>query len=90
DAPVVWGKVVVQITRDRVPVSIRYFDEKGELVRTMSYADVRDIAGRKVPMQMTLVPADKPGEFTKMTFDELKFDVPIHDKTFTLQALKGN
>lgn len=88
DAPVVWGKVVVDIRPDRVPASIAYHDEKGTLVRTMSFEDVKEIGKRKVPMTMTLIPADKPGEYTKMVYEELAFDVPLPDKTFTIQALK--
>ncbi|MEZ4321997.1 MAG: outer membrane lipoprotein-sorting protein [Myxococcota bacterium] len=88
DAPVVWGKVVVTIAADRVPVSIEYFDEKGGLQRTMGFSDVKEIDGRKVPMLMTLTPGDKPGEYTKIAYEELQFDVDLPDKTFTLQALK--
>lgn len=88
DAPVVWGKVVAQISTDRVPEQFTYFDEKGNLVRTMAFADVQEIDGRKVPMSMTLTPADKPGEYTKMHYDALKFDIELSDRTFTLESLK--
>jgi outer membrane lipoprotein-sorting protein len=88
DAPVVWGKVIVTIGSDRVPRAIDYFDERGDKIRTMEFTDVQDIDGRKVPMTMKLVPHDKPGEFTKMHYESLKFDVPLDDNAFTLQALK--
>lgn len=88
DAPVVWGKVVATVTPDKVPVKVEYWDEKGKLVRTMSYGDVREIEGRKTPMTMRLVPHDEPSEFTELTFTELDFGVDIPDATFTLQSLK--
>jgi outer membrane lipoprotein-sorting protein len=88
EAPVVWGKVVATVTPDKVPVKIEYWDEKGNLVRTMTYSDVRDIEGRKTPMTMRLVPHDKPGEFTEMAFQELDFGADIPDSTFSLQSLK--
>ncbi|MCB9673519.1 MAG: outer membrane lipoprotein-sorting protein [Alphaproteobacteria bacterium] len=88
DAPVVWGKVVVAIRPDRVPQKIEYYDEKGAVQRTMAFEDVREIDGRKVPMQMSLIPGDKPDEYTKITYDELEFDVDLPEKTFTLEALK--
>lgn len=90
DAPVVWGKVVVTVRKDKVPVDIRYYDEKGELMRTMSFDDVKDVDGRLVPMKMKLVPADKPGEFTQVSYESLEFDVDLPAKAFTLQALKSN
>jgi len=88
DAPVVWGKVVVTIRPDEVPEKIKYFDEKGTLVRTLAFDDVQEVDGRKVPMKMSVVPGDKPGEYTRITYEELDFGVDHDDKTFSLQALK--
>lgn len=88
DAPVVWGSIVAKIRPDKLPVSIVYNDEKGKAVRTMQFSDFKQMDGRMVPGTMTLLPADKPGEFTSMTYDSIDFDVKLPDSTFTLQALK--
>lgn len=88
DAPVVWGKVVAVVTPAKVPVQVDFYDEKSTLVRTMTYADVKTIAGRQVATTMTLLPRDKPEEFTKMTFEDLQFDVALDPTVFSLQALK--
>jgi outer membrane lipoprotein-sorting protein len=89
DAPVVWGRVVVRVRdADRLPIDMRYYDEDDKLVRTLSYDDVRVMGGRRVPARMRVVPADKPGEFTEITYQELQFDVPIPASTFTLQSLR--
>jgi len=88
DAPVVWGSIVAKIRPDKLPVSIAYNDEKGKAVRTMTFADFKSMDGRMVPGTMTILPADKPGEFTSMTYVSIDFDVKLPDSTFTLQALK--
>lgn len=88
DAAVVWGSIVAKIRPDKLPVSIVYNDEKGKAVRTMQFSDFKQMDGRMVPGTMTLLPADKPGEFTSMTYDSIDFDVKLPDSTFTLQALK--
>lgn len=88
DAPVVWGKVAATVTPDRVPVKVDYWDEAGALVRTMSYSDVKDVGGRKMPMEMLLTPHDKPGEFTKLTFESLDLSAQLEDSLFSLQALQ--
>jgi len=88
DAPVVWGKVVVKVREDKIPVEVAYYDEEGTLARTMAFSDVRDFSGRMVPATVTLTPADKPEEFTRVTTVEADFDVEIDDRIFTLQALK--
>ena len=88
DAPVVWGKITLEITPDKIPVEALYYDEKGGLVRTMTYADVREVAGRMMPTTMTLIPADAPEEFTRVSYGDLEIGVPLEDSLFTLQALK--
>ena len=88
NAPVVWGKIVAQISKDKLPEKFTYFDEKGVLVRTMEFQDVEKIGDRQVPLTMLLTPADKPGEFTKVHYDSLEFDVEVAERTFSLQALK--
>lgn len=88
DAPVVWGKVVVRLTQEELPKDIRYFDEKGVLARTMEFSDVRTFGKQRVPATMTVRPWDKPGEYTKIVYDDLQIDVPVGDELFTLQALK--
>ncbi|MGB0637755.1 MAG: outer membrane lipoprotein-sorting protein [Myxococcota bacterium] len=88
DAAVVWGKVVVKVRADKIPVEVAYYDEDGELARKMTFSDVKDFDGRKVPATMLLVPADRPDEFTRITTTELDFDVKFDDRTFSLQALK--
>ena len=88
DAPVVWGKVVVKVREDKIPVEVAYYDEEGTLARTMTFSDVREFDGRMVPATMTLIPADRPEEFTRITTVEADFDVELDDRLFTLQALK--
>lgn len=89
DAPVVWGKVVVKVRgEDRIPDEITYWDEDGELVRTMQFLDIQDISGRKVPMRMKLIPADEPDEYTEVTYESLEFDPELPASTFTLQSIR--
>lgn len=88
DAAVVWGKISVRVTPEKLPVDITYYDEKDRLVRTMSFDDYRDFDGRMAPGTMLLLPKDKEGEFTKITYVSMDLDVDIPADTFTLQALK--
>lgn len=88
NAPVVWGKQVLDIRPDKVPVEARFYDEKGNLARTIQWSDTKEVDGRKIPTQMTLIPGDKPEELTRMRYLELNFGLDIPDSQFTLQALK--
>jgi outer membrane lipoprotein-sorting protein len=89
DAAIVWGSLEVEVTPDKMPVSIRYKDEDGELARTMTWEDIQDVQGRKIPMVMKLIPANKPDEFTKISYSEMTFDIDVPESTFSLQSLKN-
>ncbi len=89
DAPVVWGRIRYQIRQDDLmPVWARFFDEHGELKRTMRFSDYQIMGNRKVPARMTLVPADHPEELTQLVYRELLFDIAIPRRTFSLGALR--
>jgi outer membrane lipoprotein-sorting protein len=89
DAAVVWGKVVVRVSDALMPESIEYYDEDARLVRTLTFGEIRTIGGRNIPMEITLTPHAKEGEYTKIVYEELEFDVKTTDRDFSLQALKG-
>ena len=89
DAPVVWGKLVMKIRKEGpLPVWSRYYDERGELKRTMRFEDVRKISGRRIPTRLVVQPADAPSERTVVTYRKIRFDTPLPERTFTLQGLK--
>ena len=89
EAPVVWGRISYQVRKsDTMPVYARYYDEDGELVRTMTFFDYRELGGRLVPAAMRIVPEDKPGEFTEFRYSELEFDVDLDEAFFSLRRLR--
>jgi len=88
DAPVVWGKVAVEVRADRQPLKVEYYDEKGELVRTMKFLEIKEMGGRTFPSVMRVEPADKPEEYTQISYEDMAFDVELDDRIFTLQSLK--
>ena len=89
EAPVVWGKVEVVVRRsDYLPTVMRYYDEKMQPARTMTFSNFKVLSGRTLPTVMLLVPADKPGEKTEVVYNEIRFDVPLNDEVFSLRNLQ--
>jgi hypothetical protein len=89
DAAVVWGKVVFTVSqRETMPIDSKYYDEKGNLVRTMYFSDYKTMSGRMIPASMRLEPADKPGEFTQLAYKDIQFDLDLTRDFFSLQNLK--
>jgi len=88
DAPVVWGKVVVEVDKDFVPTRILYYDEDLALARTMTFSEIKLYDGRKVATYSKVEPANKPGEFTEVRYQEMTFDLALDDGLFTLRSLE--
>jgi len=90
EAPVVWGRLELDVRKsDRMPLESRYFDDRGELARTMTFSDFRTMGGRLVPSRLSLNPEDSPGESTTLHYEDLEFDTDLAPPFFSLQRLRG-
>ena len=90
EAAVVWGRVDYQVRQDDyMPLWTKFFDEDGELVRTMRFSNFRSLGGRIVPSVMDMQPEDKPEERTTIRYDELEFDIDIDQSFFSLRRLQS-
>lgn len=88
DAPVVWGKIVTWIDVERgTPLRQEFFDEAGEKLRLMEFADVAPVDGRYYPRSWRMRPLDKEGHETRIEVREVRFDVELDESTFTKRAL---
>jgi outer membrane lipoprotein-sorting protein len=88
DRPIVWGHILIAVREnDSLPVWQKYFDEKGNLVREMTYRDIRTFGSRTIPSVMELVPAAKEGNRTIVRYLEARFDIDIPDEIFSLRNL---
>ncbi|MFC1650725.1 outer membrane lipoprotein-sorting protein [Candidatus Latescibacterota bacterium] len=89
DAAIVWDKVVYRVDLTRtIPVSIDYFDEDNELVRTMTFDRAEKISGRWIPLRMVIQPIDKPDEMTELIYETLTFDVELEKDMFSISSLR--
>ena len=89
EAAVVWGKVVEEVRkRDLMPLWAKYYDDRGDLARTLRFEDFKTMGGRLVPSKMVVLPEDKPGESTSITYEDLEFDVPLEPSFFSLRRLQ--
>jgi hypothetical protein len=90
EAAVVWGRIEYRVRKnDLMPIWACYYDEDSKLVRTLEFAEFRAVSGRTVPMLMSMTPADKPREVTRVRYTSLEFNVPVEASFFSLQNLKA-
>jgi len=89
DAPVVWGKILITVrANDYLPVKSLYYDEDGELVRTLTFNDIKEMGGRLLPAVLHMVPEDKPNEYTELIYERIEFGVDLPDSFFSLLQLR--
>jgi outer membrane lipoprotein-sorting protein len=89
DAAVVWGRILYWVRKsDFMPLKQEFFNERGELVRVMTFSDVRSVGGRRVPTRWEMRPVGKPGNVTAVVLKDAVFDPPIDDEVFTQRNLQ--
>lgn len=90
DAPVVWSKVRLWISKDTyLQRKVEFYDEFDELVNTMKTYDIKQLGGREIATRMEMVPADKPGNKTEMITHQAQFNFAIKDSFFSQSQMKA-
>lgn len=89
DAPVVWGKVIMWISKEELHwLKAEFYDEDGYLVNTEILTDVKMMDDREMPTRLEMIPADEEGNKTIMIFDKIEFDVDLKESFFSQQNMK--
>nr|WP_319509833.1 outer membrane lipoprotein-sorting protein [uncultured Draconibacterium sp.] len=89
DAPVVWGKVIMWISKKELHwLKAEFYDEDGYLVNTKILTDVKMMDDREMPTRLEMIPADEEGNKTVMIFDKIEFDVDLKESFFSQQNMK--
>jgi len=89
DAPVVWGREELLIREDKILLEERFFDQDGELVKTLVASDIQLFGERLLPRVLTMQQADEPERFTRMEYLHLEFRDGMPDRTFTEAFLRN-
>lgn len=89
DAPVVWGKVLVWVTKqDYLELKAEFYDEDEELVNSMELSNIRTMSGRRLPTHWEMIPADEEGHKTILEMESAEFNKVIDDGFFSQQNMK--
>ena len=88
-APVVWGKVALQIRDDYVILGETFFDQDMKPARQMTVDQIGTLGGRPYPTTMTMHPLDQPDQWTRIETSSAQFNVTVPDYLFTLSNLQN-
>jgi outer membrane lipoprotein-sorting protein len=89
EAAVVWGREVLTIRDDHVMLEHRFFDQDGELVKSLKSLEVGEMGGRAVAILQRMEKSGKPGEWTEIRVDTIDYNVELSDRLFTLSNLRN-
>lgn len=87
DAPVVYGKLVIDISPNFVIRKIVYYDQRDAVLRTAVFSDVIDVDGNLMPTFIEIV--DSAGDRTIERVIDPQFDLDVDESFFTLETLVG-
>lgn len=89
-APTPYGKVVLQARKPGfVPREVLFFDQRGQAVRKISFAQYVEVSGRSFPLQTTVEDLLRPGHRTSVVYSDYQFGVNIPESCFTVRALEA-
>ncbi len=89
DAPVVWGKVLMWISKDEFYwLRSEFYDEDNILVNTEILSDIKKMDDRTMPTRMEMIPANEEGHKTILIYDKIDFDVKIDESFFSQQNMR--
>ena len=88
DAAVVWGRILMRVRRaDFLPAREEFYDERGTLVRVLTFSDIRPVGGRTIPTRWEMRPTARPGNVTTLVMTQATYDAPIAADIFTQRNL---
>jgi len=89
NAPVVWGKIVINIDiRTYTPTKDIFYDEDGKKVREFLYKKVKKFGKYYIPTVWTVKPINKRSNYTQIILEDVQYDTKFSDRYFQKSALK--
>jgi len=89
DAAVVWGKEVLRIRDDHVVITHRFFDQDGELVKTLTSIEIAEMGGRVIATRQRMSKVETPDKWTEIQVVSIDYEVELTDSLFTLSNLRN-
>ena len=89
DAAVVWGSEVLRIRDDHVVLEHAFYDQDGELVKTLKSLEIGEMGGRTIAMRQRMTKTDDPDEWTEIAVNAVEYELELKDSVFTLSNLRN-
>ncbi|MGA9119714.1 MAG: outer membrane lipoprotein-sorting protein [Bacteroidota bacterium] len=89
EAGVVWGKLIMWVTRESyIELRTDFFDEDSVLVKSFIGSDIKKFDGRSIAAHWEMKPVREPGKKTVLDYHEIRFNVKLNESFFSEQNMK--
>jgi outer membrane lipoprotein-sorting protein len=89
EAPTPYGKLAFAVQPTTyAPLSLTFFDQRGNAVKRMSFSDFKKVDGKTVPERFEVVDLLKQGYRTVAAFTKVDYQTPVPERCFTEAALE--
>ncbi|RUT72867.1 outer membrane lipoprotein-sorting protein [Ancylomarina longa] len=89
DAPVVWGKIFMWISKkEKFWLKAAFYDEDEYLVKYEILSDIKWVDDREMPTRLEMIPTDKKGHKTILLYGNTKFNIDLKESFFSIQNMK--
>ena len=89
DAAVVWGREVLEIRSDHVLQAHHFYDQGGELVKSLTSLEIGEMGGRMVALRQRMAKTDIEDEWTEISVSAVDYDANHAPSVFTLSNLRN-
>lgn len=90
NAAVVWGKVLLWISKEDVlQRKAEYYDEDGTLINTLVSSIFKTIGTKKIATSMEMTPSNKEGQKTVVNITAANFNEDLDDSFFSKDKMKS-
>ncbi|MBL4585831.1 MAG: outer membrane lipoprotein-sorting protein [Flavobacteriales bacterium] len=89
DAPVVWGHIISYVEKENfIQMRSEFYDEDGYLINVFTAHNIKEMGGRILASRMEMIPMEKEGQKTIITYNNLKFDTGVEEGFFSTNQMK--
>ncbi len=89
-APTPYGKLVLLASKPGfVPREVRYYDQRGQAVRKITFAQFAQVGGQSFPTQTTVEDLLRPGHRTQVVYSNYRFGIAVPESCFSVRALEA-
>ena len=89
DAAVVWGREVLRIRDDHVVLEHRFYDQDGQLVKTLESLEIGEMGGRTIATRQRMTKTGSSDEWTEIQMLSVDYEIDIRDSVFTQSNLRN-